>query len=116
VGEVRPLAISGPPLACTPGQACGLSTRPPWHMAQPGATRSGLPEACRVWYSRYVPEVPLRCGARRTNFVAPTSPRPRYSKEELARRGDEIYEREVLPRLTSEDEGKYALIDIESGY
>jgi hypothetical protein len=45
--------------------------------------------------------------------VAPTS--PRYSKEEFARRGDEIYEREVLPRLTSEDEGKYALIDIETG-
>ena len=47
--------------------------------------------------------------------MAPTSPRPRYSKGEFARRGDEIYEREVLPRLTSEDEGKYALIDIESG-
>lgn len=45
--------------------------------------------------------------------MAPTS--PRYSKEEFARRGDEIYEREVLPRLTSEDEGKYALIDIETG-
>jgi hypothetical protein len=48
-------------------------------------------------------------------FVTQTSPRPRYSKEEFARRGDEIYEREVLPRLTSEDEGKYALIDIETG-
>ena len=45
--------------------------------------------------------------------MAPTF--PRYSKEEFARRGDEIYEREVLPRLTSEDEGKYALIDIETG-
>ncbi|MGH7484058.1 MAG: hypothetical protein ACREMY_00460 [bacterium] len=44
-----------------------------------------------------------------------TSPRPRYSKEEFAKRGDEIYEREVLPRLTSEDAGKYALIDIETG-
>ena|GEM_PF-176095 len=45
--------------------------------------------------------------------MAPAS--PRYSKEEFARRGDEIYESEVLPRLTSEDEGKYALIDIETG-
>ncbi|HEV7504058.1 MAG TPA: hypothetical protein VGS07_04035 [Thermoanaerobaculia bacterium] len=45
--------------------------------------------------------------------MGPTS--PRYSKEEFARRGDKIYEREVLPRLTSEDEGKYALIDIETG-
>jgi hypothetical protein len=54
-------------------------------------------------------------GKGRINYVAPTSPRPRYSKEEFARRGDEIYEREVLPRLTSADEGKYALIDIETG-
>ncbi len=38
----------------------------------------------------------------------------RYSREEVARRGDEIYEREVLPRLSPADEGKYALIDIET--
>jgi hypothetical protein len=44
-----------------------------------------------------------------------TSPQPRYSKEEFARRGDEIYERDVLPCLTAADEGKFALIDIESG-
>jgi hypothetical protein len=42
------------------------------------------------------------------------SPIPRYSKEEFARRGDEIYERAVLPHLSPEDEGKYALIDIET--
>jgi len=40
---------------------------------------------------------------------------PRYSKEEFARRGDELYEREVLPRLRPEDAGEYALIDIETG-
>lgn len=40
--------------------------------------------------------------------------RRRYSREEIARRGDEIYEREVLPRLGAADEGKYALIDIET--
>ena len=40
---------------------------------------------------------------------------PRYSKEEFARRGDEIYERNILPRLTKEDEDKFVLIDIESG-
>jgi hypothetical protein len=39
----------------------------------------------------------------------------RYSREEVARRGDEIYEREVLPRLGAEDEGKFALIDVETG-
>ena len=47
--------------------------------------------------------------------MAPISPQPRYSKEEFARRGDEIYEQEVLPRLTPEDEGKFVLIDIETG-
>ena len=40
--------------------------------------------------------------------MAPTSPQPRYSKEEFARRGDEIYERDVLPGLTAADEGKFA--------
>ena len=38
----------------------------------------------------------------------------RYSKEEFARRGDAIYENDVLPHLTIEDEGKFAAIDIES--
>jgi len=39
----------------------------------------------------------------------------RYSKEEFARRGDAIYENDVRPQLKSEDEGKFAAIDIESG-
>ncbi len=39
---------------------------------------------------------------------------PRYSKEEFARRGDAIYERTILPTLTSADEGKFVLIDIET--
>jgi hypothetical protein len=39
----------------------------------------------------------------------------RYSKEEFARRGDEIYEAQVRPHLKAEDEGKFAAIDIESG-
>jgi hypothetical protein len=38
-----------------------------------------------------------------------------YSKEEFARRGDEIYETQVRPRLKAEDDGKFAAIDIESG-
>jgi len=42
-------------------------------------------------------------------------PQPRYSKEEFARRGNEIYEREVQPRLTEEDRGKFVAIDIERG-
>jgi hypothetical protein len=39
----------------------------------------------------------------------------RYTKEEFARRGDAIYERDVLPLLKVEDQGKFAAIDIEGG-
>jgi hypothetical protein len=46
--------------------------------------------------------------------VGQVSRQRRYSREEVARRGDEIYEREVLPLLSPTDEGKYALIDIET--
>ena len=38
----------------------------------------------------------------------------RYSKEEFARRGDAIYEKDVRPNSPA-DEGKFAAIDIESG-
>ena len=41
--------------------------------------------------------------------------RPRYSKEEFSRRGDEIYERDVLPHLSVEQEGQFVAIDIETG-
>ena len=40
---------------------------------------------------------------------------PRYSKEEFARRGDEIYERDIRPHLTASDAGKFVVIDIETG-
>jgi len=46
--------------------------------------------------------------------MAQISRQLRYSLEEIARRGDEIYERDVLPRLNPADEGRYALIDIET--
>jgi hypothetical protein len=39
----------------------------------------------------------------------------RYSREEFARRGQEIYERQVRPTLRPDDEGKFVAIDIESG-
>lgn len=39
----------------------------------------------------------------------------RYPKEEFARRGDAMYEAQVRPHLQTEDEGKFAAIDIESG-
>jgi hypothetical protein len=41
--------------------------------------------------------------------------RPRYSKEEFARRGDALYEREVRPTLGATDAGKFVAIDIETG-
>lgn len=40
---------------------------------------------------------------------------PRYSKEEFARRGDEIYDRDIKPHVTQADEGKFVVIDIETG-
>jgi len=39
----------------------------------------------------------------------------RYSKEEFARRGDAIYERDIRPHLKPEDNGKLVAIDIETG-
>lgn len=40
---------------------------------------------------------------------------PRYPKEEFARRGDEIYERDIRPHLKPGDKGKFVAIDIETG-
>jgi hypothetical protein len=39
----------------------------------------------------------------------------RYSKEEFARRGHEIYERDILPHHGATDDGKYVAIDIDTG-
>ena len=41
--------------------------------------------------------------------------RPRYSKEEFARRGDEIYESQVRPQVEADNYGKIVAIDIETG-
>ena len=41
---------------------------------------------------------------------------PHYSKDEYARRGNDIYQRQVLPQIIAEaDEGKIVAIDIDSG-
>src|SRR5271155_2191729 len=39
----------------------------------------------------------------------------RYSKEEFARRGDAIYEKDILPKVSPKDVGKFLAIDIETG-
>ena len=41
--------------------------------------------------------------------------KPRYSKEEFAQRGGEIYERDIRPLVEADNKGKYVVIDIESG-
>ena len=40
---------------------------------------------------------------------------PRYSKDEFAQRGQDIYDRTIRPRMTADDEGKFVAIDIETG-
>jgi hypothetical protein len=39
----------------------------------------------------------------------------RYDKQEFARRGDEVFAMQVGPRLTTDDEGRFAAVDIETG-
>jgi hypothetical protein len=40
---------------------------------------------------------------------------PRYSKEDVARRGRAIYARDFRPHIKPADEGKFMTIDIETG-
>jgi len=47
--------------------------------------------------------------------LAITPPHPRYSKEEFARRGEEIYEQDILPQMRPEDDWKVVAIEIETG-
>jgi predicted nucleic acid-binding Zn-ribbon protein len=40
---------------------------------------------------------------------------PHYSKEEFARQGDELYEHKVRPNIDRNDEGKFVVINIDTG-
>lgn len=42
-------------------------------------------------------------------------PRLRYSKEEMAQRGNEIYESQIRPQVEEGNHGKIVAIDIETG-
>lgn len=42
-------------------------------------------------------------------------PYPGYTVEEVARRGDEIYDRQIRPLVEAGNKGKFVVIDIESG-
>ena len=41
--------------------------------------------------------------------------KPRYSKEEFARRGDAIFEEDIRPHLKNEAAADFVAIDIETG-
>lgn len=43
------------------------------------------------------------------------APTPRYTREECAQRGDEIYERDLQAKFSSADLGKMVLIDVDTG-
>ena len=47
--------------------------------------------------------------------ISMTVHQPRYSKEEFARRGDEIYESQVRSQVEADNHGKIVAIDIETG-
>ncbi len=40
---------------------------------------------------------------------------PKYSNEEAARLGNSIYERDIRPKMTDADHGKYVAIDMDTG-
>ena len=42
-------------------------------------------------------------------------PSAKYSREEVATRGEAIYEREIRPKVESQNQGKYLVLDIETG-
>lgn len=44
-----------------------------------------------------------------------TQKQPRYTKEEFARRGDDIYETQIKPQIEAGNDGKIVAIDIETG-
>jgi hypothetical protein len=79
----------------------------PWNEA----SRTGRPVQVGDPEPRRVP-----CSARislgRTRLA--TTQR-RYRNEEFARRGDAIYEKDILPKLAAKDVGKFVAIDIETG-
>jgi hypothetical protein len=44
-----------------------------------------------------------------------TMPYPGYTTEEIARRGREVYEREVRCEVESEHRGRFLVLDVGSG-
>jgi len=42
-------------------------------------------------------------------------PSAKFTREEVATRGEEIYEQEIRPKLESQSQGQYLVLDIETG-
>ncbi len=42
-------------------------------------------------------------------------PHPRYSSTEIADRGQALYEREIRGSLDTDDQGKFLILDVETG-
>jgi hypothetical protein len=59
-------------------------------------------------------KVVAACGNKKRRTIVASTKR-RYSKEEFARRGDALYEKEIGPHLKAGDKGKFLAIDIETG-
>lgn len=42
-------------------------------------------------------------------------PHPRYTTEEIVRRGEEIYQERIRPLVEPEHHGKFLVVDVETG-
>src|SRR5438552_460400 len=60
-------------------------------------------------------EVAMRFTRKRNSRKPMASVQRRYSKDEFARRGDQIYQEQIQGKLDSQDEGKFVAIDIDTG-
>jgi hypothetical protein len=58
---------------------------------------------------------PIRHWATHQPKKAILMPHPQYSAEEIVRRGEEIYEQEIRPKVEKEHKGKFLVIDVETG-
>jgi hypothetical protein len=47
--------------------------------------------------------------------MLPAMPYPGYTTEEIARRGREVYEREIRREVEPEHRGRFLVLDVESG-
>src|SRR5262249_47131544 len=78
---------------------------------------SGMPLFGRTSNEHAIPRfafLALRAENRAGDAAMPAK-QPRYSKEEFARRGDAIYDRDISPKLPPEAHGKFVALDIETG-